>query len=835
MKRRRSDLGETRVRISKISPRLTAGILIAVFFGVALFIRTYFPHGQVFGSDWIKFTSTDAYYQMRLVDNMMHHFPHRILFDPYLNFPGGTWVNISPFFHWLLGGIIWVIGLGSPTQHTVNVVGAYFPAILGALTVVPVYFIGRELFGRWAGVIAAGLLAVLGGEFLGRSISGFTDHHVAEVLFTATAMMFLVMAIRSSRERQLTFGHLWQRDWATISKPLIYSLLAGILLGIYLISWVGALLFVFIVAVYFIIQFIIDHLRRQSTDYLCVAGVVLFFVALVVCAPFWISVSGLPSLRNVSGPVSLMIALLIPVVLSVISRQMTSKGTKRAYYPLALLGLGGIGLAILYFSAPFLWETMIRGLRIFTPVGPITIMEMQPLLFPQGDFTTTLAWRMFGVSFFIVPISVVFLIYLMIKRGSADKSLLVVWSVVILAATLGQRRFAYYYAVNAALLAGYLSFLGYYVIRFIIDKLRGERTDYMSWQVLEVADFEGLTVQPVKPSTRVERKKAKRLETKKAKRLEREEARMGKRREARFHPNITYISIGLWVIVIFFLVFFPIIGQAEAVARGAIFAPSDAWCSSLTWLRENTPEPFGDPGHYYHLYEPPLPEEPYKDPESAYGVTAWGDYGYWILRIGHRPVNRGPGPGGGMIAQYFVSQDEESAEEMRQKLGTSYVIIDQSTTMTKFYAIAKWAGTDGSQFYDIYYMPQGGELIRVYLFYPEYYRSLVVRLYSFDGQAVIPQESMVISYEERVTQEGIPLKLVTDSQTFPTHEEAVAYISGQESGNYRIASGSPFVSPVPLEALKDYRLIHSSDEGVEIPDMGITVPEVKIFEYVGPQ
>ncbi len=188
-----------------------------------------------------------------------------------------------------------------------------------------------------------------------------------------------------------------------------------------------------------------------------------------------------------------------------------------------------------------------------------------------------------------------------------------------------------------------------------------------------------------------------------------------------------------------------------------------------------------------------------------------------------------------MIAQFFLSQDEDSAEEMRQKLGTSYVIIDQATTMIKFYAIAEWAGTDGSQFYDIYYVPREGELIPVHLFYPEYYRSLAVRLYNFDGQAVIPQESIVVSYEERVSQEGIPIKLVTDSQSFPNYEEAVAHISGQESGNHRIISGSRFVSPVPLEALKDYRLIHSSDEEVEIPNREITVPEVKIFEYVGPE
>ncbi len=142
---------------SRLSPKVLAGILVALFFGVALYLRVYLPYDQVFVSEWIKFTSIDAYFHMRLVDNLVHNFPHHMVIDPYRIYPGAAGVSIS-FFDWLLAGIIWVIGLGSPTQHTVDVVGVYFPAVLGALTVIPVYFIGRELFGRWAGVISAGIL-----------------------------------------------------------------------------------------------------------------------------------------------------------------------------------------------------------------------------------------------------------------------------------------------------------------------------------------------------------------------------------------------------------------------------------------------------------------------------------------------------------------------------------------------------------------------------------------------------------------------------------------------------------------------------------------------------
>ncbi|PJB49989.1 MAG: hypothetical protein CO103_03600, partial [Chloroflexi bacterium CG_4_9_14_3_um_filter_45_9] len=69
------------------------------------------------------------------------------------------------------------------------------------------------------------------------------------------------------------------RNWAIITKPLIYTLLAGIFLGIYLLTWVGGLLLVFIIFAWLVIQFLIEHLSGKSTDYLGIIGVILFLIA----------------------------------------------------------------------------------------------------------------------------------------------------------------------------------------------------------------------------------------------------------------------------------------------------------------------------------------------------------------------------------------------------------------------------------------------------------------------------------------------------------------------------------------------------------------------------
>ena len=802
------------------SSRFIVLIILVLFFSIALYIRIHFPYDQIFSGDWIKFASTDAYYHMRLIDSLLHNFPNRLLLDPFMNYPSTSWADIPPFFQWLLAGVTWLIGLGSPSEHTIDVVAVYFPTVLGALTVIPVYFIGKELFGRWAGVISAALIAILPGEFLGRSILGFTDHHVAEVLFTTTAMMFLILAIKASREKQLTINHLRHRDWATLSRATIYSLLAGIFLGIYFITWIGALFFVFIVSAYFIIQFVIDHLKRRSTDYLLIVGFIFFLIPLIIYAPLWHNVSAIDTathlmMANALPLISLGIVLLMLMALSAISRQMINRGIRPTYYPLALIGLGAVGLIIFYAVSPSLLKTMLSQLSIFNPTGPMTIIEMKPFLFPHGNFTLFLAWSNFSTGSFLSLISLGILIALAIKRGNAEKSLLLIWSLIILAATLGQRRFAYYLAVNVALLTGYFSILVFFVLQFIIAYLRNEPARKLSWNILESPTLDTLadTTPAYPPPIIIKPKKA----------------RQKRNYQQGFRITTRHITMVLGVIIIFFLVFFSNIKLVSNANLGR-FAPSDAWVSSLYWLRENTPDPYGDPDAYYQLHPLPPPIETYKYPESAYAVTAWGDYGNWILRIAHRLPNRPPGPGGERIAIFFTSHDEESAQEMAYLLGTAYIILDNDTATDKFWALAQWSGQQVTEFYETYFVRQENGLKSVNLFYPEYYRSMAVRLYNFDGKAITPKESTVISYEEREVQNGEPIKLITSAQTFTNYDEATAYISSQNSTDFKIVSMNPFISPVPLEALEHYKLIHSSEE-VALK-AGIMTPEVKIFEYI---
>ncbi|GAH46190.1 unnamed protein product, partial [marine sediment metagenome] len=75
-------------------------------------------------------------------------------------------------------------------------------------------------------------------------------------------------------------------------------------------------------------------------------------------------------------------------------------------------------------------------------------------------------------------------------------------------------------------------------------------------------------------------------------------------------------------------------------------------------------------------------------------------------------------------------------------------------------------------------------------------------------------------------------KFIITVESLPSYNEASAYISSKGSDNYRIISDNPFVSPVSLEALENYKLLYSSDT-TRATVMGTSIPEVKIFEYKG--
>ncbi|MBN1367445.1 MAG: oligosaccharyl transferase, archaeosortase A system-associated [Dehalococcoidales bacterium] len=763
-------------------------VAILLVIGIILLLFRILPqYDIVFGSGWVNFQGNDTWYHVRLIENLLHHFPFRIAFDPYSYFPYGQDVFFAPFFDILLGFVTWVIGLGAPTQHTIEMVAVYAPPILGVLTILPVYFIGKTLFSRKVGLLAALVVGILPTMFFMVSELGQADHHVAEVLFSTLTILFLIMAIKSAKTNQVTFTGIKTSGYKPLKKPLVYAIIGGIALGLYLLTWVGGLLFVFLIFCFFVLMFIIDYLKLRNTDYLIIIAIPVFIVPLLMIAPFLnqLAYANIEILSLSAG------AITVPVLFG-IGRLTELLHLKKYYLLVGSLVLGGIAVLVAYLIDPSLVKYAIHQFSVFTPnTRQLTISEVQPFFIVNGEFTLTRFWIYFRIPGILAVIGFVILFVNTIRKISSIKILLLVWTIIVFTATAGQARFMAYLTVNVAILSAYFAWV-------FIDAIPG------IWKRLRQK-----FAKPVKVS-----KKSK-------KHLQQMPKSDG------IVIKSVYYSIA--VIIIVFLVIFPSIQPLLNIAK--VDQGMDRyWHDALIWMRENTPEPFQYPDFYYDLYKEPSGEY-YDYPESAYGVLSWWAYGHMITEVAHRIPNTNPHQSGAAaVARYLTDQNEPDANQQIDKLGSRYLIIDltmaipNNSIKTRFPNIAVWAGNTLSDYAELYYKQQGDRWVPVILYYPEYYYSMMTRLYNFNGQAVTPDNtSTVISYK---TISGN--KFIQSSQVFPSYEEATDFINSQSTGDYILVGQSPLESPVPLEKLEHYEKVYESDI---VTEMNLKINFLKIFEY----
>ncbi len=726
-------------------PLQTAAWLLALF-GVALAVRIGITYDAVFGHDTIRFVENDAWYHMRLVDATLRHFPQRLWFDPYLVHPGGEPVDAGPFFDWVIAGVALLLGLGSPSSRLVDVVGAYVPAVMGALLCAPVYVLGRELCSRRAGRWAAFLVAVVPSQTLIRSQLGFTDHHCAETLLSTTALMWIVLALDPSRP----FG---RRLWL--------SGIGGVTLGCYLLTWSGGSLFVLVVVAAAGTSLIFQRLRGRPVENLPLLVTPALGVAAGVVVP-WVGARP----YFVYHVASLVLGLLVLCAVQAWGNATASYRHNRAVY-LAGMAAGATMVLSLAYTARGGWSGFGLEMRRLLPWGRVAyVSEALPLLQSDARYPLPL-WNEFGPCLFLAVVGGAW--FLARPRvTSARGALLAVWTGVFIAATFAQVRFTYYLGVNVALLAG-----------FACDALirRVELYGRPSQDALD----------PTISTT------------------------AARRRGSAVAPW----ALGL---VLALLVTMPLAGRIQS-ERHKESGLSDDWSDALQWLNANTPEPFNDRDAYYRTDFDIGPGA--NRPASAYGVLAWWDYGYFIIRVARRVPNTNPRQTQAKkVASFLLAESPTEASTVLDVLGSRYIIVDarlQARLVGRrndqdgfFAAIALAAGRTPSDYCQQVELPDDGMASRARLYcFPKYYRTMAVRLYAFGGRAMTPSSVTAVSWTDH-ERGGRRVKRLAGERAFASYEEATRFIASRPAGHWRIASPDPLTSCVPLEALPEYRQVFRS-------------------------
>jgi dolichyl-diphosphooligosaccharide--protein glycosyltransferase len=715
------------------------------------------------------------------------------------NYPNGTNVYWGPLFPTIIA--LCCLITGAVTRPEIISVGLLVPPLMAAAATVIMYFVGKTC-GDWkTGIFASGFTAIVTGQYFYRSLYGYMDHHIAEVLFSTIFCLVYMYAILSKKDATINLS-----DIKSYKSTILLSVLAGIayLLGFFVMPTM--ILFAFIVAIFTLIQFIIDTYRNRTSEYLLIINGGLFIIAIIGFIAFGFK-SSTPELSTYSiAHVYAGLGMIGGTAfLYVLQRYL--KGKERYYYPAAIGGSILLFLLVLYIITPNLFALLIVDSFAFFGQAPITNTVQE-----ARGWTLDLAWTSFNYGLLLMIGGFLVMIYNNLRNERPEQIFAIIWSVVILFSTWQHVRYEYYLAINIALLAALC-------LSFTLDR---------TWPAIQSL----IKINPIDTDLETNADQDAHgipLKNKKQKKMQKGPVHETDR--VIIPVTITIIVLGLGILFAYTSTSY---SYTSALANPTLMNPD--WKESVEWLSNNTPNPGLD---YYTIY----PKDTFQYPNESYGVMSWWDYGHLITTIGKRIPNANPfqqGVAGDYgAAAYFMATSEDTANNILNVDGTRYVITDIEMDTGKFWAMATWFNaTAATDPYQENMFLQNGNTDQNYqvatLNKQQYYLTMISRLHNFDGSMTLPTDVYYVEYADpSVTHASLPVITGAQSMNVSAAEQAADQYNLNAKTGYHAAVLSPsLVSPVDtVPALQHYRLVHESQRNVLDPKTA-DLKYVKIFEYV---
>ena len=207
------------------------------------------------------FTAFDPLFQYRVTEYIVDNgFASWLTWHDTLSwYPMGRNISMSsypgvPFLAAFFYLIQNSLGLGISVYN----VCLYFPIIMAVLTIITIYYLGKEIYNRFTGIFAALFMAIIP-AFIHRTSIGFFDtENIGIFAITATSLFFL----KSSDKKK------------SIEKRTIYGLLSGASLGLIFASWGAAKYMVGMLALYMIFLVISERYEtRHLISYVITLGI----------------------------------------------------------------------------------------------------------------------------------------------------------------------------------------------------------------------------------------------------------------------------------------------------------------------------------------------------------------------------------------------------------------------------------------------------------------------------------------------------------------------------------------------------------------------------------
>jgi len=747
--------------------------LIIAFIAFTTRIRGY--EKLITDSGVIALLGNDSWYHYRAIQYTIDNFPFTIGVDPKSGYPVGADAGtFGTLYDQILATISLVIGLGNPSQELVRQIMAYSSPAFFVVVLVALYFLTKYISGsKWVSVASVGILTFIPGTLYERTVVGFAQHHVLEVLFLLIAVLFTIKAIDKAEEENITWSMIKLREWNNLKPWLKSTGLAAFALLIYYSTWPPAMFFFGLLAFGAGIHSLINYDSKVPIE-----PVLLTYITLLVSSLIFVLIEG-PTMDITVAKSSILhvgvvgLSLVGTVMLFAYNKYGQENNWSKDKFRGVSIGTGILAFALLAIVQPSIltniFENIVRLLGYPFGLGGESV---QTIAEEQSTTIIALSNSQYGLLLLTAIAGIVMMILGEIgssrnTKGYASNIFLSVVGVFFVIISVRTIRFNYY-------LAAIVAIFSMLAIRQIITYVNVPD---------DIGDIEGYQI----------------------------------------------IAVLLIVTLIVPILFFPVSGTVFGGPERVNIDSYQDWEEPLEWMSEST--------EYDNIpnYES-TDSQPYNYDSDTYGVMSWWDYGHWITVTGDRsPVSNPFQQNAEESSQFLLADNPEEAEEvisnMNEDAEAKYIAIDwqMASPFSKFTAMPEFNDNVSTQDLVTPYYVRQGQRQRIASFErsQRYYESMVIRLYYGHGGQMEPGP-YTVDYSTTSTQQGQVYRTLIPQQNPVTVHNTTNEARQYAENNDEVAFGGFGTNPSEkVDALENYRLVKSSPYGAfQNPAVGSEINQI---------
>ncbi len=432
---------------SRLTPK-TVAIWLGIFMLAALALRIGGNVGASYDEETGRYlySGNDPYYHDRAVTHIVET-GETLMWDDAINYPTGAPNPNPPLFDWttaLDAKVLDMLGAGDAVGLALNLAVAFW----GAITIIPVYMIGRDLWTPRVGLWAAFFMAV-SAPHIQRGVFGFADHDATTMFWIVLAISFAIKGLKVLDDRE------YVKDWrhpAALKEgiansfrhnkqAMLWSALAGVALSATALTWKGYPYVLAVMAVAVGLQLLNDHVKNKDSTALWAFYLLPLFIVTILPMVYY---AAFPTFQDTTiwAGIYVLLGVLVVGLILVPTRDLPSI----LVFP-ALAIAGTLGLVLMLLVFPNVGQTIFTGLgyfeqtKLYTTIAEAQRSELGRVAASFGFFTFLIA---FGGLWYALRKA---------WKGDAPQTLMVAWTFVALFMAFAASRFVMNAAPVFAILA----------------------------------------------------------------------------------------------------------------------------------------------------------------------------------------------------------------------------------------------------------------------------------------------------------------------------------------------------------------------------------------------